>query len=100
MSHLECVDAEELGEVIDMLKDIEEALYYNSITTAMEEATEEEKEAVLMRYYPINDKRYSNRDMLGRHQYDAGEMMYYSDSYEEYLNHIGNAKETYYKNKA
>lgn len=98
MSHLECVDTEELGEVVDMLKDIEEALYYNSITAAMENATE--KEAALMRYYPINDRRHSSRDMIERRRYDAGEMMYYSDSYDEYLNHIGNAKEIYYKNKA
>lgn len=29
------VDADELGEVIDMLKDIEEAIYYSTITEAM-----------------------------------------------------------------
>ena len=26
MSHLDCVDAKELGEVIDMVKDLEEAI--------------------------------------------------------------------------
>lgn len=35
MAHLECVDAEELGEVIDMIKDLEEACYYHTITEAM-----------------------------------------------------------------
>lgn len=36
MSHLDQVDAKELGEVIDMIKDIEEAIYYCTITEAME----------------------------------------------------------------
>lgn len=35
MSHLECVNAKELGEVIDMIKDLEEAMYYCTITKAM-----------------------------------------------------------------
>lgn len=34
--NLEEVDTEELGEAIDMLKDIEEAIYYCTITKAME----------------------------------------------------------------
>lgn len=36
MYNLQEVDAEELGEAIDMLKDLEEALYYCTITEAME----------------------------------------------------------------
>jgi hypothetical protein len=35
MCHLETVDAKELGEVIDMIKDLEEAIYYRTITEAM-----------------------------------------------------------------
>lgn len=35
MEHLDKVDAKELGEVIDMIKDIEEAMYYCTITEAM-----------------------------------------------------------------
>ena len=37
MKHLEEVDAEELGEVVDMLKDLAELEYYCSVTKAMEE---------------------------------------------------------------
>lgn len=37
MTNLDCVDAKELGEAVDMLKDLEEAIYYCSITKAMEE---------------------------------------------------------------
>ena len=36
MSHLDTVDTEELGDVIDMVKDLEEAIYYHTITKAME----------------------------------------------------------------
>jgi hypothetical protein len=35
MNNLENVDANELGEAIDMLKDLEEAIYYCTITEAM-----------------------------------------------------------------
>ena len=35
MTHLEEVDAEELGEVVDMIKDLEEAIYYCTIVEAM-----------------------------------------------------------------
>ena len=37
MSHLETVDTKELGEAIDMIKDLSEAIYYCTITKAMEE---------------------------------------------------------------
>ena len=36
MSHLDTVDTEELGDVIDMIKDLAEAIYYCTITEAME----------------------------------------------------------------
>ena len=34
--HLETLDTEELGEVIDMIKDLAEAIYYCTVTEAME----------------------------------------------------------------
>lgn len=42
-NHLDVVDAKELGEVIDMIKDIAEAEYYCTITKAMEEKDKEER---------------------------------------------------------
>ena len=54
--NLECVDAKELGEVIDIIKDIEETIYYCTITKAMENGSNYED----MRYYtPIY--RYDDR---------------------------------------
>lgn len=41
--HLDVVDTKELGEVIDMIKDIAEAEYYCTITKAMEEKDKEER---------------------------------------------------------
>ena len=35
VEHLECVDTKELGEAIDMVKDLEETIYYATITKAM-----------------------------------------------------------------
>ena len=37
LTHLESVDTKELGEAIDMIKDLEEAIYYCTITEAMGE---------------------------------------------------------------
>ena len=44
MSDLKCVDTHELGEVIDMIKDITQAMYYCEVYKAMEESQEEGKE--------------------------------------------------------
>ena len=37
MTHLDSVDTKELGEVVDMVKDLSEAIYYCTITEAMGE---------------------------------------------------------------
>lgn len=50
LSNLEEVDAKELGEVIDMVKDLEEAEYYCAVVKAMEESEEKEKHEMM--YYP------------------------------------------------
>ena len=41
--NLECVDAKELGEVIDMIKDIDEAEYYCAVVKAMHESEDPKK---------------------------------------------------------
>ena len=59
MQNLESVDAKELGEVIDIIKDIEETIYYCTVTKAMEEGSAwhhtEEKEYYGGRMAPYND---------------------------------------------
>ena len=64
LSHLDTVDAKELGEVVDMIKDLEEAIYYSTITKSMtekEDGKEKEHHYYYTEHYPIYrdmDKRY------------------------------------------
>lgn len=64
------VDAKELGEVVDAIKDLEEAMYYCAIIEAMEESKKEkEKEQIPqnnINYY-MEPKRYND----GPHYYDG-----------------------------
>ena len=74
MSHLDSVDAQELGEVVDMIKDLSEAIYYCTITEAMEEKEGKEKEHhhyYTEKYYPIEYNRDMDRGQ-GRMYYDGG----------------------------
>jgi hypothetical protein len=49
MTHLDSVDTKELGEAIDMVKDLSEAIYYCTITEAMENKEKEDRTM----YYPV-----------------------------------------------
>lgn len=67
MGNLHGVSTHELGEVIDMIKDLDESMYYCTIVKAMEDKDEEEKRYYQdMSYYRDMDRPY------GR--------MYYSDN--------------------
>lgn len=61
MNHLDYVDAEELGEVIDMIKDLEEAEYYCTITKAMKEKEEEMAEYGYRYYNKMPTPYYNDR---------------------------------------
>lgn len=89
LGDLKKTDAKELGEVIDMIKDLEEAMYYCSITEAMEKSAEEKEKdqgSMMVNYYmePMY-YRGQPRDSMGR--YTSGgsrrgyeEPMYYDGS--------------------
>lgn len=67
LGDLSSVDTKELGEAIDMIKDLSEAIYYCTITESMEKSDKEKKKYPMMypieyRYYPIDYNRYY-RDM-------------------------------------
>lgn len=69
LSDLRSVDSRELGEVIDMIKDLEESIYYCTITKAMKEKDEG-------RY----SRDYDRKD--GRMYYDGGRSyMRYEEPY-------------------
>ena len=78
---LKAVDTKELGEAIDMLKDLEEAIYYCTITKAMEEGEKEKKEGkhhqeqMYYPYYMMIDRDMDK--MNGRMYYPSQYAMYY-----------------------
>lgn len=69
MSHLDSVDAKELGEVIDMIKDLEEAIYYCTITEAMHQ---KEKEGNGGNQHTTIYYSEPMRDNYSRMYYDGG----------------------------
>lgn len=75
LGHLDTVDAKELGEVVDMVKDFEEAIYYCTISKAMEEQGEARH-----RYY--NEPYYRDMDReRGRMYYGESPRMYTEPQY-------------------
>jgi hypothetical protein len=88
MAHLETVDAKELGEVIDMIKDLEEAIYYCTVVEAMKGEQSEQKSSPKWQepvmYYGGNG--YSNADMRSsNHSSSTGHNNGHSSSqYSEY----------------
>ena len=74
MGDLKKVNAKEMGEVIDMIKDLEEAMYYCSIIEAMDKTKEEKAE---YKQQPMNISYYmeggnnsgNNNTGAGTHHY-------------------------------
>ena len=62
LGNLSEVNAQELGEAVDMIKDLSEAIYYCSITKAMEENEKQYKSGNSYYTRPIyyDDKEYGN----------------------------------------
>lgn len=80
---LKDVNAKELGEAVDMIKDLEEAMYYCTIIEAMEES-EETKEKnghhQHQMYYPYRYPYYRDMDKDYRKMYYPYDEMYYGES--------------------
>lgn len=77
MTHLDQVDTKELGEAIDMIKDLEEAIYYCTITKAMKENDEEEKKSS---QHHQQGQMYNNGGNGGSNYYTP---MYYPPMYND-----------------
>lgn len=76
LSHLDTVDTKELGEAVDMIKDLSEAIYYCTITEAMDKKENEPQHQV--RYY--RDDYYLPYDHSGYRDMDRMKgRMYYGD---------------------
>lgn len=82
LTHLDTVDTKELGEAVDMIKDLSEAIYYCSIVKSMEDSEKNGKKEKETMYYPImmyqegntTDGRDASRG--GRRNYDEYPIMY------------------------
>ena len=89
MYHLDQVDTKELGEAIDMIKDLEEAIYYCTITKAMEEGEKQGKN-----YGHGEDEMYYRERNYPRDMDRTNGRMYYPEmQYSEryYSNGNGNS---------
>ena len=84
---LENVDAQELGEVIDIIKDIEETIYYCTVTKAMEES-EKYKGEEMMYYTPMYRE---TREHNGGQGHDMSRMYYGDSSSHGGYNNSGNS---------
>lgn len=74
------VNAHELGEAVDMIKDLAEAIYYCTITDSMEKTEEKEKASVNNINYYTTPMHYNTRmypDMYRDIEKNNG-YMYYS----------------------
>ena len=69
MANLQTVDTKELGEAVDMIKDIEEAIYYCTITKAMNEQEKEKEKYYTEKMYP---DYYRDMDNPYEKRYYAG----------------------------
>lgn len=84
MGNLHGVSTHELGEVIDMIKDLDESMYYCTIVKAMEDKDEEEKRYYQdMAYYRDIDKPY------GRMYYSGNTNSFSRGGNESPMNHGG-----------
>ena len=81
MSNLQAADYHELGAAIDMIKDLAEAMYYCTITEAMEKKEDKaEHHYYETRYYPMDYNRDMDRSN-GRMYYPVNynmDPMYYN----------------------
>ena len=93
-SAIENVDTCEMGKVVDMMKDLSEAMYYRTLTKAMDESTSEETLEMFERYgdgrrfydkYRYADGRFAPKGRGTRRGYD--EPPYYHMNPDMYREH-------------
>ena len=94
LTHLEDVDTKELGEAIDMIKDLEEAIYYCTVTKAMKEydGDDDEKHHYQQKKYPMRDMDRNMGKMYydGRMYSENPQYMGGNDERRQYSNGNGN----------
>ena len=87
LDNISAADTKELGEAVDMIKDLEETIYYATVTKAMNESGKD-TEAEMLRY----PSRYYDSGMMGNNARGGGSRGY--GYYEPY--YYGNMDRMYY----
>lgn len=87
LGDLSSVDAKELGEAVDMIKDLSEAIYYCTITESMEETSKEKEESKYYHpteYYRDMDRNYGSMYYSDGGHYTPGESRNYPVEIRDY----------------
>lgn len=98
LTNIQAVDTKELGEAIDMIKDLEEAIYYCTIVKAMEDG-EKEKKTQSMYYTPdyrIYPEYYRDMDRpYGKMYYTEGGRGGYAQNIDSMSGNSANSRINY-----
>ena len=92
LMNLDKVDAKELGEAIDMIKDLEEAIYYETITKAMNKKTgyeEDEWDQYYPKYYGDHKDKKHPDEVWERDRKMPTHDGHMSEHVEEKMHHDG-----------
>lgn len=93
MADISHADTKELGEAVDMIKDLAEAIYYCTITEAME-AKDKQPQYQLMYYTPYYPEYYRDMDRMdGRMYYSSNDNMGGSRMYVESMQMPGGMRD-------
>lgn len=97
MGDLRCVDTKELGEAIDMVKDMEEAIYYCTITKAMKEKEEKKEHERHEKYHYMTPPmiHYPSQEEAFRDHNKNYDRMYYGGSRQPYFAHESGMMDSY-----
>ena len=90
MKDLSAVNTHELGEVIDMIKDLAECMYYCSVVEAMEETSEDKdmQRHYLDKYLPEQTKMHKKQtveEFISEMSQEISEMMQTATSEEKVM---------------
>lgn len=91
LDNISAADTKELGEAVDMIKDLEETIYYATVTKAMNESGKD-TEAEMLRY----PSRYYDSGMIGNNARGGGSRGY--GYYEPY--YYGDIDRMYYDDRS
>lgn len=79
MGNMQNVNAKELGEAVDMIKDLSEAIYYCTITEAMEKSSENNNNDNMRSYYYSEPSSFGSNRSGNTGMSSGGNTSYYHE---------------------